>query len=148
MSAHAEEQRIHRAEYYRTNGDALRERKRRRYRRDPQKNLQRAAEWRARNPDKARLFDKKGLAKRRALMRSADGHFSIADIRALEVAQEGLCAYCQRPYGRYHVEHKQPLSRGGSNWPDNICLACGPCNIAKHDRTEAEYRTWLSLAGR
>lgn len=43
----------------------------------------------------------------------------------------------------FSLDHRQPLSRGGTNALDNIAIACEPCNRAKGDLTEGEYRAWL-----
>jgi 5-methylcytosine-specific restriction endonuclease McrA len=43
----------------------------------------------------------------------------------------------------YEIEHKTPLSRGGSNLNDNLCLSCEHCNDVKHCRTEEEYKVVL-----
>ena len=32
-----------------------------------------------------------------------------------------------------------PLARGGTNWPDNLCLACDGCNLAKGTLTADEF---------
>ncbi|GAB3623109.1 HNH endonuclease [Mariniluteicoccus endophyticus] len=46
------------------------------------------------------------------------------------------CAYC----GAYAstVDHLLPSSRGGPNSWTNTVAACGPCNLAKADRTPEE----------
>lgn len=38
------------------------------------------------------------------------------------------------------IEHRIPLSRGGSNWISNIAPACESCNLKKNNKTEAEFR--------
>lgn len=38
------------------------------------------------------------------------------------------------------IEHRIPLTRGGTNWIANIAPACRRCNSAKSNRTEREYR--------
>jgi 5-methylcytosine-specific restriction endonuclease McrA len=38
------------------------------------------------------------------------------------------------------LEHRTPISRGGSHWPANLAPACGRCNTAKGELTEKEYR--------
>lgn len=55
------------------------------------------------------------------------------------------CYLClnQIEFGKDHLEHKLPLSRGGKNTIDNLDAACGRCNLSKHDKTEEEYRNWL-----
>lgn len=40
----------------------------------------------------------------------------------------------------YHVDHDVPLTRGGSNGPENLCLSCSACNMRKGDMTGAEFR--------
>jgi hypothetical protein len=48
------------------------------------------------------------------------------------------CHYCQHPLGWGHwsvrapeVEHKVPKALGGVSRPENLVLACSPCNLAK-----------------
>ncbi len=43
------------------------------------------------------------------------------------------------------VDHKVPLSRGGSDAVWNLQTTCVTCNREKGDKTDAEYRTWLAL---
>jgi 5-methylcytosine-specific restriction endonuclease McrA len=79
--------------------------------------------------------------KRRARKRAAPGNFTGADARKLFVAQEGFCAACYASIiDGYHVDHIMPLSRGGSNWPDNLQLLCPPCNHSKGAKTMSEWR--------
>jgi hypothetical protein len=50
--------------------------------------------------------------------------------------RDGLrCAYCGAEDGRFVVDHIHPISKGGANTPDNLCVACGPCNSSKRDRS-------------
>lgn len=83
-------------------------------------------------------------ARRRAARRGAEGHHTAKDISALFTAQRGFCV---GPCGRalrvfgYHVDHKTPLSRGGSNWPDNLQLLCPKCNGSKGTKTDDEWRS-------
>lgn len=78
---------------------------------------------------------------RRAREANAEGSHTPDDIRALAEAQGGQCAYCDSPWE--HVDHKTPLSRGGSNWPENLQLLCGFHNISKGAKTDEEYRAIL-----
>jgi hypothetical protein len=96
----------------------------------------RSAKWKREHPDKVRTI----TAKRRARKRNAPGRFTVDDITRIYKEQRGLCAYCRVPLkNKYHVEHRVPLARGGSNWPKNICLSCGPCNNRKHTKTVEEF---------
>lgn len=71
-----------------------------------------------------------------------------ADERArLRAAQGGKCKYCGvRLQSAYmEVDHKVPLSRGGSNERRNLQLLCGPCNRRKGSATDSEFRRKYGL---
>lgn len=69
------------------------------------------------------------------------------DIERLWWFQSGLCYYCRQPLEQgYHVDHMDPLSRGGSNGPENLCLACGSCNDSKHAKTAGEFFSLLEAS--
>jgi 5-methylcytosine-specific restriction endonuclease McrA len=61
----------------------------------------------------------------------------VLEQRKLE--QGGKCFYCQRPGLVLGLEHRIPVSRGGSHDPENIVAACGSCNSSKGTKTEAEF---------
>jgi len=46
------------------------------------------------------------------------------------------------------LEHKTPLSRGGTHSRDNVAAACWTCNARKGSMTEGEYREALRAADR
>lgn len=52
------------------------------------------------------------------------------------------CIYCFNPilFGKDTLEHKQPLSKGGTNEKVNLAIACKRCNCKKHTKTEEEFR--------
>lgn len=41
------------------------------------------------------------------------------------------------------IDHKTPISRGGSNDIENLAPACGWCNAQKNDMTRDEYHLYL-----
>ncbi len=97
-------------------------------------------QWRKDNPQKHRAIKQR----RRARNRGAEGVFTDADIQSIYEQQQGVCAYCQIPLnGIYHIDHIHPLSRGGSNWPDNLACACGHCNTSKGNRLISEWKFTL-----
>ena len=69
---------------------------------------------------------------RRAQMHGNSGTHSIADIQAQYKNQRGKCYYCKKKVGnKYDVDHVTPLSKGGSNGPENLVIACVSCNRSK-----------------
>ena len=51
------------------------------------------------------------------------------------------CAYCQIaiPFGEDNLEHKIPLSRGGTHAYENLTISCRVCNARKRQRTADEF---------
>lgn len=98
--------------------------------------------WKQNNLEKVKAQDHK----RRAIMINAPGEWTDKHINEMFIIQEGKCCFCKNifiPTKRckkgYHIEHKIPLSRGGTNWPKNICLACPNCNHKKYMKTDEEF---------
>jgi len=79
----------------------------------------------------------------RARARAAEGQFTSAEWRALVQSHEGKCAYCGG-LGPLEVDHRTPLSRGGTNSIDNVLPACANCNRKKGQLTEPEFRARLA----
>lgn len=52
----------------------------------------------------------------------------------------GRCHICRRvvPDGLISIDHIVPLSKGGEHVPENLALACLPCNVRKRDRAVGE----------
>jgi len=75
-----------------------------------------------------------------ARKRGADGTHSSDDVTRLLAAQSHRCHWCGGKLGdRYDVDHRIPLSRGGSNDPSNLVIACPTCNRSKSARTPLEW---------
>lgn len=75
-----------------------------------------------------------------------------AVIEQLATQQNNACHYCAVPFSasknRFHVDHKKPLCRGGSNAASNLALACASCNSSKGALTEAEFRRYMRTGKR
>ena len=61
-------------------------------------------------------------------------------VRFVEARAKQRCEYCRMHQSlqgaTFHLEHVVPRSRGGSDDPDNLALACPGCNLHKSDRME------------
>lgn len=98
--------------------------------------------WRANNSDRARAYTRN----RRAIFGNAEGVHTDADVARLRQQQRDRCAYCKRDLGgKGHVDHILPLSKGGSNWPDNIQLTCPSCNSRKATKRPEQFARELGL---
>lgn len=126
--------------------------------RNRDKKLQTAAEYREVNKDKINARRKEvrkykpeterlKAAKRRTQKRAGGGKLSKDILARLLEAQKHLCACCGVPLnGVYHLDHKVPLSRGGTNTDDNVQLLLPVCNLKKYTMTHEEYTKRKTVA--
>lgn len=78
---------------------------------------------------------------RRSRIKNAEGSFSKSDIDLIFNNQKGLCKYCNADLklSGYHIDHRIPLSKEGTNWPDNLQLLCPRCNLKKNSKLPEQY---------
>ena len=106
----------------------------------------------ARNPEKRRAAKAKWYEKnrhrwsayssnRRARLKSAGGVLSKDIVNGLMSEQQGLCVYCKAELSQsgYHLDHKEPLSRGGANCDENMQLTCPNCNLRKAAKSHDDF---------
>ena len=67
------------------------------------------------------------------------GRVKRGTVARLLESQRGLCVYCGEPIPPYHLDHKLPVSRGGTNSADNLHLTCPRCNLRKSALTHEEF---------
>lgn len=96
--------------------------------------------WRLRNLDRARMLARIMAHKRRELLRQSGQSYTPDDIQQMLRGQGHCCWWCSKKLkANYHIDHKFPLSKGGSNAVGNICISCPKCNLSKSDKTPAEF---------
>lgn len=114
--------------------------------------LQYDREYNERNRDRKRATAQRIREKNRDRYRSYQhqyrtrklangGSHTAEDIQRQYESQQGCCFWCSVQVTAYHVDHVIPLSRGGSDYPENIVIACPTCNVSKNDKLP--YTEWV-----
>lgn len=123
-------------EAYHADPERHQEYRRRWYRKHRERLLKEAREWRKANQDKVREW-----SHRRRSVTEAPGGFTAQDIGMIYGEQDGLCSYCFAELdATCEADHFIPIARGGSNAPENIVLACMPCNRSKGAKMPWEWK--------
>jgi 5-methylcytosine-specific restriction endonuclease McrA len=94
--------------------------------------------YREKNPDCHRVANKK----RKYLKKTAKGTFTKELLKQKFDYYGNRCYYCNNS-DKLTIEHRIPLSRGGTNWPANLLPVCPSCNSKKGAKTEKEFKEWL-----
>jgi 5-methylcytosine-specific restriction endonuclease McrA len=138
-------------QYQRDHKEEAAERRRRWAQQNPERARAHSLKWREKNIDAVRLKDRnwtrdnpeKNRAKshiRRARVLNAGGSHTAHDVELQFKMQNGICWWCDKPVGDdYHVDHRIPLTRGGSNAAENICISCPTCNLSKKNKLPQEW---------
>lgn len=109
--------------------------------RNPELNKQRASAWIKRNPEKRSAIMKAYSARRRSNCAGGD---PTALICAWEQAAAKVCYWCSKKCkDKYHVDHYQPLARGGKHVIANLVIACPPCNLKKNAKDPYQFAASL-----
>jgi 5-methylcytosine-specific restriction endonuclease McrA len=76
----------------------------------------------------------------RDLRERAAGNLDNQDYLNLLKNSEGKCYYCGKELnGEYHIDHKIPVSKGGTNAIENLAVSCPECNRKKQAMTDIEF---------
>lgn len=106
--------------------------------------IDRTKKWAAQNPESGRS----SVRNRRSAIRNAEGFHTRKDIDIIGIEQGWMCAGCGSDVSAgYHVDHVHPLSKGGSNWPENLQILCAECNLKKSAKSLSQFmkELWPSL---
>lgn len=104
------------------------------------------AEWRKENPERAKASTKlwnethKDKIKihhknRKARVRNAEGYFTELEWNQLVEKYNHKCLWCGTQDKELTADHIIPITKGGTNYIDNIQPLCGSCNSKKHTKT-------------
>lgn len=123
--------------FYAGNRKKVKENSLKYYRHNRLSALQRVKNYRLRNPEKIREQNRI----RKARIYNAPGTFTENEVLKLYEDQNGLCFHCKADLSvlGFHRDHWIPLSKGGTNWIENIRLLCPSCNMEKHDKLPHEW---------
>ena len=78
--------------------------------------------------------------RRRARLLNAEGSHTKEDIRRIGALQKWKCHWCGVPTKqKFHLDHLVPISKGGTNWPNNLVIACARCNLQKQDADPIDF---------
>lgn len=116
--------------------EQLREYHRLRYLHNKEKYQEQGRAWRMANPLKRR----QSVNRRRAKRVLAGGFHTADQIAELHTRQDGKCFHCSVEFnGVFTEDHIIPISRGGTDWIDNIALMCQSCNSSKGTKLLHEW---------
>jgi 5-methylcytosine-specific restriction endonuclease McrA len=141
----------HSAEWAKRNPDKVKERVRQWGADNPEANARKAKRYRERHPEKVKERARRYVsdnpdvfraanARRRARKKNAPGSYTAAEAQGLLGAQNHICARCRcnLKQAPRHLDHIIPLSRGGSNFIENMQWLCRTCNVRKHNKLPSE----------
>ncbi len=69
------------------------------------------------------------------------------ELRKKIINRDGrVCYYCGRTPIKIEIDHKLPISRGGTNDENNLVVSCQKCNRSKRNKTVKEFLKWKELS--
>lgn len=148
-----------RNKYYDNNKDLVCEQVKKYRNNNPDKILERNRKYRVNNEEKIKNYNKeycqyyknnfseniKASSNRiRAIRENVEGTFSKDELKDVYLNQKGKCFYCNCELSyKYHADHYIPISRGGTNYINNIVCSCAKCNLSKNKKLPEEYLEYV-----
>jgi len=136
--ARAEHIREQRRVRYESRAEEFRQWRRDSYKANPEYYRAISRKWAKNHPESRRRL----MHTRRARIANAEGSYTLEEWQELKRFYDYRCLCCgqQEPDISLTVDHVQPITRGGSNFIDNIQPLCHSCNASKGTR-HIDYRT-------
>lgn len=137
--------------YTKKNKKSLSERRKKAYKNNPEKFREKTKHWQRKNPEKALSKQRKWReenwlrvlawnTKRKTKERGKKYGLTGKCIESLIIRQAGVCVYCYKDLGHgFHIDHKKPLSKGGTCHKNNLQILCPKCNLRKATKTHSEF---------
>lgn len=96
-------------------------------------------EWRETLPPDVKRRSRPKAPKKRPEGRLQSSHVKPRMLKGWRVFERDPCAYCGKPMD--HLDHIDPIARGGENHLFNLTAACGDCNF---DKGQTPLLLWLA----
>ena len=88
--------------------------------------------WAIKNINKRAITIFNYSSKRRAIKKEGD---SSKNILNWVTNQKKICYWCNcKCESNYHIDHYEPLSKGGKHVISNLVIACASCNLKKNSK--------------
>jgi 5-methylcytosine-specific restriction endonuclease McrA len=101
-----------------------------------------AKKWRIANMPKVLMWNRLRMQRERSAGEMPHRH----EVGRLMCMQDARCTYCRVLLSdQFHIDHKTPISRGGSNDIGNLQILCPTCNMKKGAKTHDEYMRILKV---
>ena len=126
------------SKWYQKNKERKREWDRKRHQKNKESQNERSRRWHRENRERSRENNRQ----KRARKLDAPGSHTADQVKARFDYYGNRCVYCGSS-DNLQIEHRIPLSRGGSDWASNLAPACKTCNCSKGTKTETEYKELL-----
>lgn len=123
--------------YFDENADKIKERTRLYFEKNRERAIERGKRWAGSNKDRVKAIKTAYKSRRRAQVAGGD---STRAIHQWEIEAKKVCYWCGVSCKKkYHIDHYQPLSKGGRHEVANLVIACPGCNLRKSAKDPYQF---------